>query len=121
KSLVTPNLGRDLQGWELELYEAAGIATEDVKLLDHPVKVERLISPGPMFSNPVYVHPELVHTWDKVGDSLAGRATRSEFSSRIFCSRRIEKRACNNRSEVEELFAHRGFEIVFPEEHSLGD
>ncbi|MDN5893832.1 MAG: glycosyltransferase family 61 protein [Nocardioides sp.] len=121
KALVTLNKGRYIKPWEAELYEAAGIGRDDMVLLDHPARVEHLISPGPMFSNPNYVHPAIAKTWRKVGDSLAAGATRTEFSDRIFCSRTIEKRSCHNREEVEQLFADRGFEIVFPEEHSVAD
>ena len=74
-----------------------------------------------MFSMPQYVHPRITETWDAVGQALLTRVTASQFSKRTFCSRRHDKRPCLNRTEVEELFASYGFEIVFPEDLPLPD
>lgn len=121
KVLVAINKNREMRSWEYAIYAAAGIEREDVVFLREPVRVERLLSGSPLFSNPHYVHPRIAETWRRVGDNLAVGATDRDYPPRIFCSRKIAKRACNNTDEVEALFAEQGFEIVFPEEFPLGD
>src|SRR6478735_3147861 len=111
----------ELLPYELAVYAAAGIPAEDVVLLREPVRVERLLSASPMFSNPNYVHPAVTDTWRRVGDALAATATDGPRPERIFVSRRLAKRACHNSDEVEEIFRAAGFEVVFPEDHPLGD
>lgn len=122
KALLLTNRHRTtIEEWEYRLFEAAGVAREDLVLADGPVRVTRLLAATPMFSQPDYVHPELVELYRRIGDDLAADAPERDYPARIFCSRRLAKRACNNTSEVEEFFAARGFEIVFPEEHPLGE
>jgi capsular polysaccharide biosynthesis protein len=117
--LVSLNRGRPVAEWEWTLMAAAGIARDDVVVIDGPVRVERLLAATPMFSMPAYVHPEILRTWDEVGSTLRESAAPGDYPRRIFCSRRHDKRQCLNRLEVEELFAASGFTIVFPEDHPL--
>ena len=60
------------EAFERALYGAAGIAPDDLVLVDGPVRVERLLAATPMFSQPQYVHPDLVHTYTAAvyGDPL---------------------------------------------------
>jgi capsular polysaccharide biosynthesis protein len=114
----------ELAEWEVELYAACGIPRERIVLVEvgRPVRVERLLSGTPMWSQPHYVHPRIRETWQRVGDRLAATATRtSGWPPRIFVSRRIAKRACVNGPELEAEFLDAGFEVVHPEDHSLGD
>jgi capsular polysaccharide biosynthesis protein len=74
-----------------------------------------------MFSMPAYVHPEIEHTWRRLGDTLAARATLRPDMDRIFISRRIRKRACLNTPEVEEVFARHGFTVLYPEDYPMAD
>ena len=121
RALVGINRGRGVAEWEQMLYAAAGIDLSDIELVDGPVRVSRLLSATPMFSMPAYVHPGIVHTWDRVGAALRAGASTVDHPSRIFCSRRHRRRACTNRAEVETLFADHGFRVVFPEELPLPD
>lgn len=121
KALLCTNFRPELMPYEYEIYEAAGIAPEDLVLVHGPVRVEKLFAAAPLFSNPFFVHPQIVETWDQLGDSLAARAEGGPRPERMFCSRRLKKRACRNTEEVEQVFAERGFEVVFPEDYSLGD
>ncbi|WP_182525557.1 glycosyltransferase family 61 protein [Nocardioides dongkuii] len=107
--------------YELELYEACGIPRDRIDVIDGPVRVERLISGSPMFSHPQFVHPRIAETWREVGDRLAAGAEDRAWPRRFFVSRRSDKRACRNGPEVEALFAERGFEVVYPEDYSLGE
>lgn len=121
KVLLHPN-SRPLAEYELAIYEAAGVAREDVVLVPHPVRVERLIGATQMFCNPHYVHPGVGDMWRQIGDRLAGQATGDgPRPRRIFIGRRIEKRPCRNAAEVEAFFEGLGFTVVFPEDYSLGD
>ena len=119
KVLVALNKGHELRGWEKTLYGAAGIAPDDIEFVDGPVQVETLLSATPMFSMPEYVHPEIAHTWRRMSDALVVEAPDRDYASRIFCARKVAKRACHNAEEVEALFAAQGFEILYPEEYPI--
>ena len=120
--LVSASRGRpELADWEYRLYEAGGVPRDRIVRIDRAVRVERLLSGSPMLSNPEYIHPRIVETWDRVGDALAARTEARARPGRLFVGRRIRKRACTNGAEVEAIFADYGFEIVYPEEHSLGE
>lgn len=111
----------ELLEYELAIYEAAGIPRDRVVLASGPVRVERLISGTPMFSNPYYVDARIAATWDQVGDRLAAGAAPREWPRRVFLSRRETKRACVNGPELEQVFVEHGFEVLFPEDYSLGE
>lgn len=107
--------------YELMLYEAAGIPRERIVVIDRPVRVDRLISGTPLFSHPQYVHPRIAQTWREVGDRLADQAADRDWPRRFFVGRRSDKRACVNGAEVEAIFAEYGFEVLYPEDYSLGE
>ncbi|SDC79588.1 glycosyltransferase family 61 protein [Nocardioides lianchengensis] len=107
--------------YELELYEAAGIPRDRIVVIDHPVRVDRLISGTPMFSHPQYVHPLIAETWREVGDNLAAKAEDRDWPRRFFVGRRSDKRACLNGADVEAIFGEYGFEVVYPEDFTLGE
>ncbi|KRA29957.1 MULTISPECIES: glycosyltransferase family 61 protein [unclassified Nocardioides] len=122
RALMSRARGRpEIADWEYHFYETCGIPRDRIVKIDSAVRVERLLSGTPMLSNPEYVHPRIAQTWDEVGDRLAAEAGRTEWPRRIFIARRIAKRACDNADVVERMFADRGFEIVYPEDLSLGD
>lgn len=111
-----------VQEWEYAFYEACGIPRDRIVTIDRPHRVERLISGSPMFSNPQFVHPAIVETWDRVGDTLAAQAEPvAHRPERIFIGRRIQKRACTNADEVEAIFREHGFAVVYPEDYPLGE
>lgn len=112
---------RRIAEWEYAFYEACGIPRDRIVLIEGPVRVERLLSGTPMFSNPHYVHPRIVETWDRIGDTLASQAEERDRPRRIFIARKIKKRACTNADEVEALFVAAGFTIVYPEDYPLGE
>ena len=118
--LVGVNRNRlTLAGWELQLLEAAGISRDRVTVIDRPVRVERLLGATSLFSMPYYVHPHVAATWDRIGSTLRERAPQRDYPRRIFCSRKIKKRACHNAREVDAFFARHGFEVVYPEDFPL--
>lgn len=111
----------EVPDYELALYEACGIPRDRVRVVDGPVRVERLVAGTPAFGNPHYVHPLAVDTWQQVGDRLASGVRDRARPRRIFLSRRTAKRACLNGAELEAVFVDHGFEVLFPEDHSLGE
>ncbi len=119
KALVSLNRGRQMASWEYELLAAGGVDRADILMVSEPVRVESLVSATPMFGMPHFIHHEIRHTWSMIGDSLARRAPQRDYPDRIFASRRIQKRWCHNNTEVEQFFADNGFEIIYPEDHSL--
>jgi capsular polysaccharide biosynthesis protein len=121
KVLLGTNRRREVQPYEYTIYAAAGISPEDIVLVDGPVRVQRLVTPAPLLSNPMFVHPRIRETWRRVGDRLEEEATAGPRPDRFFCSRRLSKRSCLNTAEVEDLFRDAGFEVVFPEDHPIGD
>ena len=110
-----------LTAFERGIFASAGIHERDIVLMDGPVQVEHLVAATPMFSMPKYVHPDIEDTWRAVGDALVAGASERDWPQRIFCSRRIAKRACSNVDEVEGLFRGQGFEVVYPEDFPLAD
>ena len=120
KVLVGANAKRPTpQEYEYLFYEACGIPRDRVVVFDRPVVVERLVSGTPMLSHPQYVHPRITEWWDLVGDRLEAMAEQRDRARRIFVGRRMATRSCVNGAEVEALFVERGFEVVYPEDHSL--
>ncbi|MEP6817607.1 MAG: glycosyltransferase 61 family protein [Marmoricola sp.] len=115
-----PN-GTDIATFERLLWGAAGIETEDLVIIDEPVRVERLLAATPMFEQPAYVHPDIDQVWSAVGARLADAAPDRDYPRRFFCARRGRHRACRNAPDVERLFAEHGFDIVFPEDYSLSE
>jgi len=107
--------------WERHLWEAAGVAPDDLVLIDGPVRPDKLVVATPAFSQPDYVHPAVRDVYRRTGEALAAAAPDREYPERIFCSRRILKRACHNAAEVESFFAERGFEVLFPEDYPIAE
>ncbi|HYO40513.1 MAG TPA: glycosyltransferase 61 family protein [Nocardioidaceae bacterium] len=109
--------GLSLASFERDLFGAAGIAEEDIVLVDAPVLVERLIAATPMFATPYYAHPGIEQVWADVGDVLVASAPDKDYPARVFCSRRTKRRRpCHNAPDVEALFASHGFTILHPED-----
>lgn len=111
---------QELLPFEVDILGAMGIEPQDVHIFDTPVRPERLYAATPMLSGSYYVNPAITEVWDRIGRGLLAQAEERERPRRIFCSRRPTlKRSCRNADEVERLFAEYGFEVVFPEEHSV--
>lgn len=121
RALVFAYGDKGVADWELDLLAAGGVERSDVVVADGPRSVRTLVTTTPMFSMPEFIHPGIVETYDSIGERFAASPARSTWPDRIFCSRRIRKRWCHNTSEVEELFARAGFEVVYPEEHPLAE
>lgn len=119
KALMLENLRTHLAEYEVLLYAAAGVAPEDLVLVKGPVTVDRLYAATPMFSQPAYVHPGVEAVWERTGSRLAAAAPERAYPEKVFCSRRHAMRPCHNVSEVEEFFANRGFEVIYPEDFDL--
>ncbi len=122
--LMTPHdrPPHDFHPYELELFDAWGISTDDIRLFDDPVRPEVLYSATSMFSLSAYVHPELTEVWRTAGDRLAARARVSTCPPRLFVTRpQSLKRACHNAADVELLFERHGFVVLRPEELSLAE
>jgi len=115
-----PSRGR-VSDAELAIFDAAGISSDRIVVMDGPVLVEKLVSATPMFSMPAYVHPDIRDVWATVGDALVASAPERSYPRRIFCARRMTKRACRNADAVESLFEQHGFEVVYPEDYTLSE
>lgn len=115
--------GERIPGLEQTLFQAYGIATEDIVWIDAPVWVETLVGATPMWHNqpPHYVHPGLVDVWDRLGNALIDEDAPSHRW--LFVSRRdlLSNRACRNTRAVESFFAERGFSVIYPEDWSLSE
>lgn len=101
---------------------AYGIDPEDIVWVDRPVYLESMYAATPMFHNaqPYYVHPDIRSVWTRIRDGLEDKD--GPVWDRVFVSRRdtLGNRRCLNRSRVEEYFASAGFQVIYPEDHSLG-
>ncbi|MGI8523744.1 MAG: glycosyltransferase family 61 protein [Nocardioides sp.] len=111
----------DLHGWERELLAAYGLTDIEVAP-NRATRVERLVTATPMFvQQPSYAHPDITEVYDRIGSTLAARASRQQWPERIFCSRDDGHRACRNGDEVEAWFTDAGFTVVRPEQHPIAD
>jgi capsular polysaccharide biosynthesis protein len=111
-----------LAPFETAVLGAFGITPDDVHVFTAPCRPERLYTATGMFSLPRFAHPAMTRIWDRVGDHVVREAPKRRRPRRLFVSRRPSlKRSCHNVAEVEELFRHRGFEVVHPEEHPLAE
>jgi capsular polysaccharide biosynthesis protein len=111
--------------FELRLLHAFGIEEEQVVWVDEPVQVSSVVSATPMWHNadPLYVHPDLVRTWERLTAGLLKDAPDMDVPDRIFVSRsaKYRDRTCRNLGSVEDVFVRHGFQVVHPEEHSLAE
>ena len=107
---------------ERALFTAYGIAAEDIVYVDEPVWLESVVAATPMWHNakPHYVHPGITRTWQRLREAIV---TETDSGPDIFVSRRDQRknRACRNATEVEQFFRDRGFEVIYPEDHDLGE
>lgn len=109
-----------IPSFQLDLFAAFGIDEEKISYIPHDSKcyVEHLIAATPQFSNPHWVDPEISAVWREIGASIADSSAMTH--SKIFVSRKQEAvRSCNNTAEVEALFSHHGFKVIFPEKMSI--
>ena len=120
RALLFDRSGYPFADWEYTLLEAGGIARDDVYIATEPIEVETLLVASQMFSMPDFVHPEIGHTYQSVGDALEADSGLDACPDRIFCSRR-GRRAGNNRDQIEQVFVDAGFEVIYPEDHPLPD
>ena len=98
---------------------AAGIQDADVVPVGAATLVEHLYAATPQFANPLFAHPDLVRTWERVSAGLRAMAGDNRVQprgDRIFVARPEDlKRTCHNAREVEGVFVDRGFTLVRPE------
>jgi capsular polysaccharide biosynthesis protein len=102
---------------ERRVFEAYGIAAQDIVWVDHPVYLESVVAATPMRHNqlPFHVHPRIKQVWRRLTDNLAD--TSAPEHPKIFVSRQSNEpnRHCRNAKAVEALFAANGFEVIYPE------
>lgn len=113
--------GRDIAPWLWDLLAAAGASADDVLVAAGPVRVDRLVATTAAYTINHSVHPIMETTYRRIGASLAQQASRQDWPDRVFFTRRLAKRGCNNRDDVENLFEQHGFQVLSPEDHSLAD
>ena len=124
KALVSVSRVKDgLLPFEKAIFQAAGIAAEDLIGVKGFARVDQLLAAAPMFVNPAFIHPEIVDVWRPIGTALRSDAPEREYPEKIFASRRPArlKRRCHNTEELENRFRDRGFTIVYPEDYSMAE
>jgi len=105
-----------IQPFERTILEASGVPSDDIVLVDRPVRVERLLAATPMLSMPQYVSPRIKPIWNKVGQAVGSEASAETLPKRFFCGRNKKTRLCHNSDAVEQMFADFGFAILYPED-----
>lgn len=106
--------------FEAETFVAYGIDPSDLVVVRKPVEVDSLVTATNMWHNhePHFIHPDMQAIWTRLGDALAD--VPETPPRRVFVSRSGgDKRGTHNLSAVEDYFAAHGFDIVYPEQHSL--
>ena len=105
-----------IQPFERAILESSGVPSDDIVLVDRPVRVERLLAATPMLSMPQYVSPRIKPIWNKVGQAVGSEASAETLPKRFFCGRNKKTRLCHNSDAVEQMFADFGFAILYPED-----
>ena len=124
KALVSVSRVKDgLLSFEKAIFQAAGIAEQDLIGIKGFARVDQLLAAAPMFVNPAFIHPEIVDVWRQIGTALRRDAPQREYPEKIFASRRPSrlKRRCHNTEELENRFRDRGFTIIYPEDYSVAE
>lgn len=115
--------GERVPNLELNLFEACGIPRSDIVWTPGPVRVDAMVAASPLWHNrvPFFVNPLIKETWAKLSDFLV--TDTNGLPSKLFVSRKRQgiNRQCKNVPEVEELFRSRGYDVIYPEEHSLAE
>lgn len=111
-------------GYQFEIFEAFGIAREDVEVVvgEDVVRIPELYTATQQMESPRWIDRDLAQIWAHLGAALREKAAAAGETGlqadRIFISRRHgPKRNCMNTEEIEEYFRSRGFSIYFPEDH----
>jgi len=91
--------------------EAVGVSSNDIKLIDGSMRVERLLAATPMFSMPEYISPGVVPTWNMVGRTVGAQADGRALPKRFFCGRNKKTRFCHNSRAVEQMFAESAWKL----------
>lgn len=108
---------------ERTLFEAYGIAEQDIVWSPVPVQVDTLVAATPMWHNqfPHYADLEIRETWARMRDHLVD--PEGPKYDRLFVSRRpsFANRQCHNTPELEQLFKAEGFTVIYPEDYSLAE
>lgn len=108
--------------YERELLNAFGLTSGDVVWQPEAVQVSSWVACTSLWQNhePYWFHPAIAGVWKCLREGLIDPA-RAPGSRRLFVSRHagMEHRDCRNAAQVEGLFQEYGFEVVYPEEHSL--
>ncbi|HET9872728.1 MAG TPA: glycosyltransferase 61 family protein [Propionibacteriaceae bacterium] len=113
----------ELTMFELAIFQAAGVAPQDLFPVKTAVRVEKLLAAAPMFVNPAYAHPDLTKVWRRVGDALLAAAPLRQYPERIFVARggTYPNRTCLNGGEVEQVFERSGYVVIYPEDYGLAE
>lgn len=121
KAIVTPKEGsKDIPSYERMILGAFGIEDSDIVCVNKPFVVESILAATPMFANPKYVHPSCRDIWDTIRDRL--RTSSEDRPRKIFVNRPTGlARECRNGEDVVDVFRSFGFEVLYPENMSLGD
>jgi len=107
------------------LFTAYGIDPDQLVSTYRRVRLRSVVGASPMWHNaaPYSTHPAIRDTWDRITTGLLKDREASPHE-RIFVSRGsryAHRRGCTNQSEVEEVFASRGFHVFYPEELPLSE
>ncbi|WP_165310898.1 glycosyltransferase family 61 protein [Microbacterium protaetiae] len=116
---------RDYQPtYERELLSAYGLSSDDVVWQSEPVEVSSWVACTSLWQNhdPYWFHPAVADVWAQLRRHLIVPHS-SQGRQRLFVSRPsgMAHRDCRNAPQVEELFREYGFQVVYPEEHSLAE
>lgn len=116
KAILRVYRGDRVPRLEKTIFNAYGIADEDIVWTGDPVRLRSVVGVTPMWQNfaPHYVHPQILDTWRRLGDGLINSDSRTP--EKIFVSRPGDmRRSCRNARDVEAYFAEKGYEIIYPE------
>lgn len=111
------------QNWQLRLLRRAGYRDEPRVVGLGPMRVERLLVPTRALVLNAYAHPEAVLPWHRVVESIRRPAphervylSRRRYNAEAVAAGRPVRSDPERDALLDEAFAGRGFEIVYPEQ-----
>lgn len=120
KALVQIRMAKG-HAFQEQILTAYGISPEDIVWIDERVALRSLVSSATLFQMhpPAFIHPHQLETWKRLGDALIDETIPQQ--KKIFVSRRPDfaGRSCKNLPDVEALFAEHGFDLYYPEDHTI--
>ena len=103
----------------IDYFNALGIPSENIKILDKNTKIAHLIVPESAIRVPFDICPLQFRVWANIGEKFV--SSQGTGKNKVYLSRRslenpLGGRSLENEDEIEKYFESKGFTIIHPQE-----